>query len=44
MEGDTELYLEVKNLIDAIDIEQLPSSVHNLVDFSAFFYKILIIN
>ncbi len=35
IEGDTELGLEVKNLIDAIDIDQLPSAVHNLVDFSA---------
>ncbi|KGJ89883.1 ubiquinone anaerobic biosynthesis accessory factor UbiT [Colwellia psychrerythraea] len=39
MEGDTELGLEVKNLIDAIDIEQLPSSVHSLVDFSANFLQ-----
>lgn len=31
IEGDTELGLEVKNLIDAIDIDQLPSSVHSLV-------------
>lgn len=35
IEGDTELGLEVKNLIDALDIEQLPSSIHSLVDFSA---------
>jgi len=39
IEGDTELGLEVKNLIDAIDIEQLPSSVHSLVDFSANFLQ-----
>jgi len=39
IEGDTELGLEVKNLIDAIDIEQLPSSVHDLVDFSANFLQ-----
>ena len=39
IEGDTELGLEVKNLIDAIDIEQLPSSVHGLVDFSANFLQ-----
>ncbi|MEW6981880.1 SCP2 domain-containing protein [Colwelliaceae bacterium 6471] len=32
IEGDTELGLEVKNLIDAIDLEQLPSSIHTLVD------------
>ncbi|WP_440873978.1 ubiquinone anaerobic biosynthesis accessory factor UbiT [Thalassotalea sp. PLHSN55] len=32
IEGDTELGLEVKNLIDAIDIEQLPSSVHSAVE------------
>ncbi len=35
IEGDTELGLEVKNLIDAIDIDQLPSSVHNLVEHAA---------
>lgn len=39
IEGDTELGLEVKNLIDAIDIEQLPSSVHGLVDFGANFLQ-----
>lgn len=39
IEGDTELGLEVKNLIDAIDIEQLPSSVHDLVDFGACFLQ-----
>ncbi|MCI2285515.1 SCP2 sterol-binding domain-containing protein [Colwellia sp. MSW7] len=39
IEGDTELGLEVKNLIDAIDIEQLPSSIHSLVDFSASFLQ-----
>ena len=39
IEGDTELGLEVKNLIDAIDIEQLPSSVHDLVDFAATFLQ-----
>lgn len=39
IEGDTELGLEVKNLIDAIDIDQLPSSVHSLVDFSATFLQ-----
>jgi len=39
IEGDTELGLEVKNLIDAIDIEQLPSSIHDLVDFSANFLQ-----
>jgi predicted lipid carrier protein YhbT len=39
IEGDTELGLEVKNLIDAIDIEQLPSSVHSLVDYSAKFLQ-----
>jgi len=32
IEGDTELGLEVKNLIDALDIEQLPSLVHRIVD------------
>jgi len=40
IEGDTELGLEVKNLIDAIDIDQLPSSVHSLVDYSANFLQI----
>jgi predicted lipid carrier protein YhbT len=39
IEGDTELGLEVKNLIDAIDIDQLPSSVHSLVAFSAAFLQ-----
>ena len=39
IEGDTELGLEVKNLIDAIDIEQLPNSIHSLVDFSANFLQ-----
>ncbi len=39
IEGDTELGLEVKNLIDAIDIDQLPSSVHSLVDYSANFLQ-----
>lgn len=32
IEGDTELGLEVKNLIDAIDIVQLPSSAHKMVN------------
>jgi predicted lipid carrier protein YhbT len=32
IEGDTELGLEVKNLIDALDIDQLPSLVHKVVD------------
>ncbi len=35
IEGDTELGLEVKNLIDAIDIDQLPSKVHDLVEVCA---------
>lgn len=35
IEGNTELGLEVKNLIDAIDIEQLPSKVHSFVDVIA---------
>lgn len=39
IEGDTELGLEVKNLIDAIDIDQLPSTVHSLVAFSATFLQ-----
>jgi len=39
IEGDTELGLEVKNLIDAIDIDQLPSSVHSLVTLSATFLQ-----
>jgi predicted lipid carrier protein YhbT len=39
IEGDTELGLEVKNLIDALDIEKLPSSVHSLVAFSATFLQ-----
>lgn len=32
IEGDTELGLEVKNLIDAIDLDNLPSSVHRVID------------
>ena len=39
IEGDTELGLEVKNLIDAIDIDQLPSTVHSLVDLCAHFLQ-----
>ncbi|MBL4940773.1 MAG: SCP2 sterol-binding domain-containing protein [Colwellia sp.] len=39
IEGDTELGLAVKNLIDAIDTEQLPSSVHALVNYSANFLQ-----
>ncbi len=39
IEGDTELGLAVKNLIDAIDIEQLPSSVHDTVNFCANFIQ-----
>lgn len=39
IEGDTELGLEVKNLIDAIDIDQLPNSVHSLVEYSANFLQ-----
>jgi len=35
IEGDTELGLELKNLIDAVDLEQLPSLVHKCVDISA---------
>jgi predicted lipid carrier protein YhbT len=35
IEGDTELGLELKNLIDALDLEQLPSIVHKCVDVSA---------
>lgn len=32
IEGDTELGLEVKNLIDALDLDNLPSSVHKIID------------
>lgn len=39
IEGDTELGLEVKNLIDAIDIEQLPATIHLLVDRCAVFLQ-----
>ncbi len=35
IEGDTELGLEVKNLIDAIDVDQLPSSVHKVINILA---------
>ncbi|MBL0710870.1 MAG: SCP2 sterol-binding domain-containing protein [Colwellia sp.] len=39
IEGDTELGLEVKNLIDSIDIDQLPSTIHSLVEYSASFLQ-----
>lgn len=32
IEGDTELGLEVKNLIDSIDLDSLPSIVHTIVE------------
>ncbi len=35
IEGDTELGLEVKNLIDAIDLDQLPSSVNKIINMLA---------
>lgn len=35
IEGDTELGLEVKNLIDAIDIEQLPTHIYAIFDYIA---------
>lgn len=35
IEGDTELGLEVKNLIDAIELDQLPSIMHKWVDSCA---------
>lgn len=35
IEGDTELGLEVKNLIDAIEIDQLPSYIHRFIDSGA---------
>ncbi len=35
IEGDTELGLEVKNLLDAIDVEHLPSSVHKIINMLA---------
>jgi O2-independent ubiquinone biosynthesis accessory factor UbiT len=35
IEGDTELGLEVKNLIDAIELDQLPNSIHKFVDICA---------
>jgi predicted lipid carrier protein YhbT len=35
IEGDTELGLEVKNLIDAIELEKLPRSVHSIVQCCA---------
>lgn len=37
IEGNTELGLEVKNLIDAVDLEQLPSIAHQLVSQCANF-------
>ncbi|MEW6991720.1 SCP2 domain-containing protein [Colwelliaceae bacterium 6441] len=39
IEGDTELGLEVKNLIDAIDLEYLPSAVNKCVEQLAVFIK-----
>jgi O2-independent ubiquinone biosynthesis accessory factor UbiT len=39
IEGDTELGLEVKNLIDGIDIEQLPHSIHGVVSCFADFVQ-----
>ena len=39
IEGDTELGLEVKNLIDAIELEHLPSLVHKGVNSCANFLK-----
>ncbi len=35
IEGDTELGLEVKNLIDALELDQLPKSIHKFVEYSA---------
>lgn len=35
IEGDTELGLEVKNLIDAIELDQLPSLIHQFVELCA---------
>lgn len=35
IEGDTELGLEVKNLIDAVDVDQLPSSIHKIINILA---------
>ena len=39
IEGDTELGLQVKNLIDALDIALLPNVIHSLVDCSASFIQ-----
>jgi len=33
IEGDTELGLEVKNLIDAIDLDELPNSIQPLIEY-----------
>ncbi len=35
IEGDTELGLEVKNLIDSVELDGLPSYVNRAVDYSA---------
>ena len=35
IEGDTELGLEVKNVIDAIELDNLPSMLHSWVNFLA---------
>jgi predicted lipid carrier protein YhbT len=39
IEGDTELGLEVKNLIDAVEFEKLPSVVHKVVQVLATFIQ-----
>ena len=35
IEGDTELGLEVKNLIDSVELERLPGVMNSAIDYSA---------
>lgn len=39
IEGDTELGLEVKNMLDSFDLEELPDAVNKLLMFLADFIK-----
>lgn len=39
IEGDTELGLEVKNLMDSVDLDSLPSLLHNGLSFLADFVQ-----
>lgn len=39
IEGDTELGLEVKNMLDSFELDELPSSIHKLLTTLANFIK-----